>query len=58
MSPDQLEKLKQRNILWITEVGKSGWLSNVDGIRLRLVMNDFPEEPLWTLSFDGYSVDL
>lgn len=34
------------------------WESTVGGRRCLLVMNDFPDEPLFTVSIEGESLDL
>lgn len=34
------------------------WEARVDGRRCVLTMNDFPEEPLYTVSFEEESIDI
>ena len=53
-----LATILRRNIRWVNEVGAPRWICSIDGERAHLVMNDFPDEPLYTLTFKGLSLDL
>jgi hypothetical protein len=54
---DPLEELRALTIHWLRASGEAEWTTTYQGEEASLRMNDFPEEPLYTLSYRGYSVD-
>jgi hypothetical protein len=51
--------LLSRAINWIrAEPSEPGWYAVVDGQRCVLRMNDFPDEPLLTVTVGGESLDV
>ncbi len=55
---NEIEKLKNMRLEWHhgTEIGMY-YCSAYDRKQCWLRMNDFPEEPMWTLYFKGITVD-
>lgn len=53
-----IRRLLLMEITWIPAAGKARWTAVVGGREYILQMNDFPEEPLYTLSGHGDSVDM
>ena len=56
MTSDSLE-LIELAIAW-KESGQKSWTAVVDGRPAKLRQNNFPDEPLYTVEFDGQSVDI
>ncbi len=56
--PDNVSTLLSRRISWLKRVGEPKWFARVDGVECHLRMNDFPEEPLYTLEYRGDSLGL
>jgi hypothetical protein len=55
---DDISSLFKEQINWqCVKLGRSKFYASVDGERCELRMNDFPEEPLYTLTFRGQSID-
>jgi hypothetical protein len=55
---DSLEKLFKKKIVWHEkEVGGIDFFAVVEGERCELRMNDFPDEPLYTLKYRGSTTD-
>lgn len=52
-----IEKLLTARLVWEKHVGQPEWTTMFLGEECRLVMNDFPEEPLYTLAWRGQSMD-
>jgi hypothetical protein len=50
-----IEKLMTARLAW--ELSGSEWTSTFLGYDCRLQMNDFPDEPLFTLSWRGDTID-
>lgn len=53
-----ISELKRREICWSRCSIPASWVANVDGQDCHLTMNDFPEEPLFTISYMGETADL
>ena len=51
-----INDLLVERIKW-KEVGTCEFISEIDQCECKLKMNDFPDEPMYTLSFQGESVD-
>ena len=45
-------------ISWIKETGRPRWRASYDSDVCELTMNDFPDEPLYTLTWRGQVIDL
>jgi hypothetical protein len=45
-------------IVWAKHPATPTWLATVDGEVCTLTMNDFPDEPLYTLKWRNGSIDL
>jgi hypothetical protein len=54
---DALRELLGIQINW-KKIAPGKWSSFAKGRPCNLVMNDFPEEPLYTVSIDGLSLDI
>ena len=52
-----VKELLQLTIRW-RKVAPGRWQAEVDGEPCLLVMNDFPEEPLYTVAYAGHSLDV
>lgn len=53
-----LENLFRQSINWqVNEAADDAFYAYVNGERCELRMNDFPDEPLYTLTYRGQSVD-
>jgi hypothetical protein len=57
MSIQSIEKLVTLEIAWVKDAGSPHWLAHCDGEKCSLQMNDFPAEPLYTLTWKGESYD-
>jgi hypothetical protein len=55
--PESLDDLLRTKITWIKVAGRPVWYGSYLGRKCELTMNNFPEEPLYTLKWDGLSVD-
>lgn len=53
-----INKLLNVPIEWIKRKTEPEWYAFVDGEECTLTMNNFPEEPLYTLGWMGVSLDL
>lgn len=51
------KELLLRQIVW-TKIGPAHWTAYVDGQLCELRMNDFPEEPLFTIIVNGRTLDI
>lgn len=53
-----LKELFKKKIIW-QEVTSGGveFIAEVDGIKCELRMNDFPDEPLYTIRYKGMQMD-
>lgn len=60
MKPLRPSDLLSRSINWIRAEpsDESRWYAVIDGQRCILQMNDFPDEPLLTVSVGGESLDV
>ena len=55
---DQLKKLFNREIIWRkAQPSGKGFIAEVDGEKCKLRINDFPDEPLYTLIYKGIEYD-
>jgi hypothetical protein len=55
---NDIKSLFKRRINWqSTKSGRAEWYAYVDGDKCNLHMNDFPDEPLYTLAYKGQSID-
>ncbi len=55
---NDVERLFSQRITWEEQGPESRWFhALVNGETCTLRMNDFPDEPLYTLTFRGQSVD-
>jgi len=54
----RIGQLLKMPIVWHKLRGEPGWTSKVEGEECILVMNDFPEEPLYTLKWRDNRLDL
>jgi len=52
----KIADLLKENIIW-QRVNVGEFISSVDKVECRLRMNDFPDEPMYTLMFKGESID-
>ena len=52
-----LEKLLTARLVWEERVGQPEWTTMFLGEECHLVMNDFPDEPLYTLTWRGQSMN-
>ena len=54
-----VEDILKQPIVWIKRpnLPKSEWFAFIDGEECELRMNNFPDEPLFTLSWRGSSID-
>ena len=52
-----IDELLNAHITWIKEVGSPRWQATHRGEKCELTMNNFPEEPLYTLKWRGESID-
>ncbi len=53
-----IRKLLSEKISWIEKSGKAKWWASCLGKKCELTMNNFPEEPLYTVRCDGESMDI
>jgi hypothetical protein len=53
-----IRDLLDTKIFWIKESGRPNWWANALGKRCELRMNDFPEEPLYTVKWGDESLDI
>jgi hypothetical protein len=51
------KELLLRQIQW-RKVSDGQWRATVEALECRLTMNDFPDQPLYTLTVAGSSLDL
>ena len=51
------ERLREAELVWTQEAEGPVWSVVFEGEHASLRMNDFPEEPLYTLTFRGKSID-
>jgi hypothetical protein len=58
MTISKIDDLLATEITWQKTAGKAEWSATVGGEDCRLKMNNFPAEPLYTLSWRGESLDL
>ena len=56
-APNLIQSLLDEKIAWVKEVGRPRWLGFHNGEKCELRMNDFPDEPLYTLFWQGQSMD-
>lgn len=55
----RIEDLLTREILWKEETpGGTQFYAYVEGHLCQLTMNDYPDEPLYTLKWDDHELDL
>jgi hypothetical protein len=54
----KIDDLLNVAIVWAKESEPTMWLATIDGEVCMLTMNDFPEEPLYTLRWRDDSIDL
>lgn len=54
---DEIAKLLSLPIIW-QKSSPVSWVAKIDGVECEIRMNDFPDEPLYTLSFQGQSLDI
>jgi len=52
------EELLRHPIVWMKAERPANWSAFYGGECIRLRMNDFPEEPLYTLFFGAESIDI
>jgi hypothetical protein len=52
-----IDELFSAHIAWIKEAGLPRWHATYRGEKCELTMNNFPEEPLYTLRWRGESID-
>jgi len=57
-SPQRVADLLQIQIDWIKRSGEPEWYAFLSGEMCELILNDFPNEPLYTLKWRDESVDL
>lgn len=55
---ESVETLLRIPINWKKEDAPASWVAEVDGETCHLRMNDFPDEPLYTVIFRGQAADL
>jgi len=56
--PARIEELLNAQITWLREEGQPRWKAMHNGKRCELTMNNFPEEPLYTVRCEGESLDI
>ncbi len=56
---DEFEKLFKEHLVWDFEKGSVRFFTtkSYDKSMCWLRINDYPDEPLWTLSFNGLEID-
>jgi hypothetical protein len=55
---NDISSLFKKRINWrVMQTGKAEWYADIDGERGELRMNNFPDEPLYTLTYKGNTVD-
>ena len=55
---NKINDLFTKSIIWQSVKGEKGkWHTYFNGERYELHMNDFPDEPLYTITFEEESVD-
>ena len=52
-----IHDLLYSSINWIKPVGSPRWVSTCFGDRCELSLNDFPDEPMYTLKWRGEQID-
>lgn len=52
-----MDELLRASLVW-KKTGPGHWEAALNGKRCTLTMNDFPEEPLYTVVFDGEPMDI
>ena len=55
---DRIQELVRARIFWLKETGQPKWKALHKGEKCELVLNNFPEEPLYTLRCGGEKWDL
>jgi hypothetical protein len=58
MANQRIEDLLKKKIEWEKEGGLPKWRGISEGEECQLLMNDFPDEPLYTLKWREGSLDL
>jgi hypothetical protein len=58
MSNQYIQDLLKSQVEWIKEHGLPKWHAMVDGEECQLLLNDFPEEALYTLKWRESSLDV
>jgi len=55
---NKISELFTKRIIWQSVKEEKGkWHTDLNGERYELHMNDFPDEPLYTITFEEESVD-
>jgi hypothetical protein len=56
---EHVQSLLSRKIEWQRKPAKAGeWYAVVEGALCELTMNDFPDEPMYTVAIHGQTLDL
>ena len=55
---ETIKDILNAQISWIKDIGRPRWWANYLGKRCELTMNNFPEEPMYTVRYGGESVNI